>query len=334
MKYVVTGGAGFIGSHLAEALVADGHSLSIIDDLSSGRIENLSEIINHPKVTFYHDSILNVTSLNNNFKDADGVFHLAALVSVPKSIENPSTSHEITLTGTLNVLLAARNAGVKKVVSASSAAVYGNQPYLPKCEDMMVDPLSPYAVEKHCVEEYSRVFSSLYNLSTVCLRFFNVFGQRQDPYSDYAAVVPKFIQRISCGEPPLIYGDGEQTRDFIYVKDVVQANIRAMLSDSASGIFNIASGVGISVNSLATTVLRVLESDIRPVYTYPRIGEVKHSFADISKAKREFGFNPRYTLKDGLMHMIHNSDSKNLNQKEMISERNSSISMGKVHDNV
>jgi nucleoside-diphosphate-sugar epimerase len=234
------------------------------------------------------------------FGGANGVFHLVDLVSFPKAIDNPATSHAITPTGTLNVLLAARKAGVKKVVSASSTAVYGNLLDLPKREDMLVDPLSLYAVEKHGVEEYSRVFSSLYGLSTVCLRYFNVYGSRQDPHSDYAAAVPKFIQHISSGEAPVIYGDGEQTRDFVYVKDVVQANIRAMLSDSASGVYNIAKGVGISVNNLATTVLRVMESELKPVYEDARIGEVKHSVADVSRAKRDFGFNPRYTLEEGL----------------------------------
>ena len=202
------------------------------------------------------------------------------------------------------MLLAARDTGVKKFVSASSAAVYGNLPDLPKREDMPVDPLSPYAVEKHAVEEYSRVFSSLYGLSTVCLRYFNVYGPGQDPYSDYAAAVPRFIQRIRSGEPPLIYGDGEQTRDFVYVKDVVQANIRAMSPLNASGVYNIANGIGISVNDLATMVLRVLGSEMQPVHAEARSGEVKHSVADVSKARREFMFNLEYTLEKGLSEIV------------------------------
>ncbi|PKL60587.1 MAG: GDP-mannose 4,6-dehydratase [Methanomicrobiales archaeon HGW-Methanomicrobiales-4] len=303
MKYIVTGGAGFIGSHLSEALVAGGHELIIIDDLSSGRMENLSEIINHPDVTFHQESILNRPALHTLFEGADGVFHQAALVSVPKSIDDPAASHAITLTGTLNMLLVASDVGVKKVVSASSAAVYGNLLSLRKREDMPVDPLSPYGVEKHASREYFRIFSSLYGLSTVCLRYFNVYGPRRDPHSDYSAAVPKFIQRISSGKPSLIYGDGEQTRDFVYVKDVVQANIRAMPLGSASGVYNIANGVGIRVNDLAVTVLRVMGSEMRPVYADARSGEVKHSVADVSRARGEFGFEPGYTLEKGLGEM-------------------------------
>ena len=201
------------------------------------------------------------------------------------------------------MLLTARDVGVKKVVSASSVAVYGFLPDLPKREEMPVDPLSPYAVEKHAGEEYSRIFSSLYGLSTVCLRYFNVYGLRQDPHSDYAAAVPRFIQRIRSGEPPLIYGDGNR-RGILCMKDVVQANIRAMSPLNASGVYNIANGIGISVNDLAAMVLRVLGSEMQPVYAEGRSGEVKHSVADVSKARREFMFNPGYTLEKGLVEML------------------------------
>lgn len=304
MRYIVTGGAGFIGSHLCEALVADDHEVVIIDDLSSGCLQNITDIIDSPLVKFHQESVLNLASMRELFQGADGVFHQAALVSVPLSIEDPARSHAITLTGTLHVLLAARDAGVKKVVSASSAAVYGNLPGLPKTEHMPIDPASPYAVEKHCGEEYSRVFSSLYGLSTVCLRYFNVYGPRQDPHSDYAAAVPKFIERIKNNQAPIIYGDGEQTRDFVFVKDVVDANIRAMSSDQASGVYNIAQGKGTSIRELAHTILKVLGSDLVPVYQDARPGEVKHSLADGSRARRDFGFSARYSLEQGLSEMM------------------------------
>lgn len=304
MKYIITGGAGFIGSHLCESLVSLGHEIIIIDDLSSGRIENLSNLIHNSFVSFYEETILNQEKLLEIFRGADGVFHLAALVSVQKSIDNPALSHAVTLTGTLNILIAARDAGIKKVVSASSAAIYGNLPELPKRENSPIDPESPYAVDKHCLEEYSRIFSRLYGLSTVCLRYFNVYGPRQDPYSDYAAVIPKFIHKIKSGESPLIYGDGEQTRDFIYVKDVVQANILAMSSMNATGVYNIASGKATSVRNLADLLLTLFRSRKNPIFTDGRIGEVKHSVADILKAKQQFGFEPKYNLEIGLEKMI------------------------------
>lgn len=304
MKYVITGGAGFIGSHLCEALVDRGHNLIIIDNLSSGDIKHLYQIRSHPSITFYQDTILNRSALMNYFQSVDGVFHLAAMVSVPRSIQDPYASHLNTLTGSLTVLLAARDAGVKRVVSASSAAVYGNIPDLPKREDMPVNPLSPYAVEKHAVEEYSRIFSELYGLSTVCLRFFNVYGPRQDPYSDYAAAVPRIINRVMQGDPPVIYGDGEQTRDFVYVKDVVQANIKAMEGEIETGVYNIASGQGTSLNILSMTILKVLDSVLHPVYEKARSGEVMHSVADISKARRTIGYKPEYSLEQGIREMV------------------------------
>lgn len=302
MKYIVTGGAGFIGSHIVEYLVENHHEVVVIDDLSTGRIENINRFIKDKKITFIQGSVTDLALLKKIFVKADGVFHHAALVSVQGSIDDPELSHAVTLTGTLNVLLAAREAEVRKIVTASSAALYGNLPGLPKHENMDVDPLSPYAVEKHAAEEYSRVFSSLYGLQTVCLRYFNVFGLRQNPNSDYAAVIPKFIDQIFKNKPLRIYGDGEQTRDFIYVKDVVQANIKAMQSD-AQGVFNIANGIETSVNDLARIILRVFSNSMNPEYLDARSGEVKYSVADISKAKRELQFTPEYTLERGLEEM-------------------------------
>lgn len=303
MKYIVTGGAGFIGSHLTEALSLKGHEVCIIDDLSSGNIENISHLLDADNVSFIQGSITDLEFLQEHFSGADGVFHQAAFVSVPRSIENPFLNHSINITGTLNVLLAARDAGVQKVVFASSAAVYGNLPDLPKREDSKVDPQSTYAVAKLTGEYYCSLFKSLYGLRTACLRYFNVYGPRQDPHSDYAAVIPRFIHRVKQGQPPIIYGDGEQTRDFIFVKDVVRMNIRAMESDG-EGVFNVASGKETSVNQLAQVILSLSKTSMTPQYEKGRQGEVKHSVADISKVKREFGIAPEYDLSRGLSEIV------------------------------
>jgi len=299
MRYVVTGGAGFIGSHLCEALAHAGHHVTVIDDLSTGRMEYISTILSNPRVSFIQDTVQDFSSLLEYFTNIDGVFHQAAMVSVPKSIDHPLSSHEVTLTGTLNVLLAARDSGVKKVVHASSAAVYGNLPGLPKNENMPVDPLSPYAVAKCAGEHYCRIFSALYGLQTASLRYFNVYGPRQDPRSDYAAVIPRFIARLRAGEAPMIFGDGEQTRDFVYVKDVVRANIQVMESES-QGVFNIASGAETSVNELAAILMDLIRCRRDPIHCPERPGEVKRSVADISLARDGFGFGPEFTIKSGL----------------------------------
>lgn len=303
MQYVVSGGAGFIGSHLSKALVEAGHHVTIIDDLSSGKLEYIQPLLPNPRVTFIQDSVQNIASLMDHCSGVDGIFHQAAMVSVPGSIEHPRESHEITLTGTLNVLLAARDCGVKKVVHASSAAVYGNLPGLPKREGMPVDPLSPYAVAKYAGEQYCRVFSELYGVNTASLRYFNVYGPRQDPSSEYAAVIPRFIARIKAGEAPMIFGDGTQTRDFVYVKDVVKANIQVMEAES-QGVFNIASGRETSVNDLANTLLDLFDLKLEPLYCHERPGEVKRSVADISRATQAFGFHPLFSLKEGLSETI------------------------------
>jgi UDP-glucose 4-epimerase len=303
MKYIVTGGAGFIGSHLCEELVKEGHEVVIIDHLSTGRKENIEHLLkNDSHATFYQETITDLEFLMKTFQGADGVFHQAAMVSVPASVMHPISNHDINITGTLNVLIAARDTGVKKVVAASSAAIYGNLPGLPKREDDPVDPLSPYALAKLTGEYYGKLFTDLYGLATASLRYFNVYGPRQDPHSDYAAVIPKFIERLSNGDPPLIFGDGEQTRDFVYVKDAVQANIKAMESD-ATGVFNVASGKETSVNELASILSKLFGFAGKPEYAPERPGDVKRSVADISKAKEAFGFEPAYTLEKGLAEM-------------------------------
>lgn len=299
MLYVVTGGAGFIGSHLVEALSLAGHELVVIDDLSSGRIENIASVSANPRVRFVQGTVLDLGLLLEEFQGADGVFHQAAFVSVPGSIRHPLQSHEVTLTGTLNVLLAARDTGIKKVVHASSAAVYGNLPGIPKREDMPVEPLSPYAVAKYAGEQYCRVLGLLYDLPTVSLRYFNVYGARQDPASDYAAVIPRFIANLRNGKPPVIFGDGTQTRDFVYVRDVVRANILAMERD-AEGVYNIGSGKETSINELVTILMRLLRFRGQPVYAGGRPGDVMHSVADISRARSLLGWEPAFSLEEGL----------------------------------
>jgi len=302
MKYIITGGAGFIGSNLAEILSRD-HEVAIIDNLATGRMENIQDLVENRTVAFIRGDIDDAPLLQELFHDVDGVFHQAALPSVQRSVKNPMATHEANVTGTLNVLLAARDAGVRKVVMASSSSVYGNTPTLPKHEGMIPSPLSPYAVSKIADEYYASVFSDLYGLQTVCLRYFNVFGPRQDPNSQYAAVIPNFVKRILNDRPPIIYGDGKQTRDFTYIKNVVQANIKSMESD-AQGAFNIACGERIDLLTLAQTIMEIVGKDVKPIHEVPRSGDVRDSLADISRAKAAFGYAPQYDLKSGLVETV------------------------------
>ena len=297
-KVVVTGGAGFIGSHLAEKLARRGYQVTIIDDLSGGKRENIERLLNQDKVEFIEGSILTLPLLQKLFQGTDYVFHQAAIPSVPRSVNNPLASHEANTTGTLNVLTAARDNGVKKVIYASSSSVYGDTPTLPKREDMLPNPQSPYAVTKLTGEYYCRVFGQVYGLATICLRYFNVYGPRQDIDSQYAAVIPRFIKRALTGKAPIIFGDGEQTRDFTFVTDVVEANILAAESQ-ACGVFNIGRGKNITINELANLVLNITGSKVEPAHQEPRPGDIRHSLADISKA-RTFGYEPKHSLEEGL----------------------------------
>ncbi len=299
MKYVVTGGAGFIGSHIVEELAATGHDVVIVDNLFSGKRENIAPFLARDMVRFTEGSITDLPLLNKVFEGADGVFHEGAIASVPRSIANPAATNEANVTGTLNVLIAARDCGVRKVLFASSSSVYGNTPVLPKHEDMTPRPLSPYAVSKLAGEQYLRVFSEVYGLETVSLRYFNVFGPRQDPASQYAAVIPNFITRVLNHESPVIYGDGEQTRDFSYVKDVVQANLRAMES-SAQGVFNVAYCNRISLKELAAMIMDITGITVPLLFDPPRPGDVRDSLADITRAREAFGYAPQYTVRTGL----------------------------------
>lgn len=295
-KAVVTGGAGFIGSHLTEALITEGYQVIVIDDLSSGKLNNIEQC--RDKIEFVKGSITDFPLLKRLFHGVDYVFHQAAIPSVPRSIENPIASHEVNVSGTLNVLLAASQNKVKKVIYASSSSVYGDVPVLPKNEDMTPRPLSPYAVGKLAAEHYCQVFEQVYQLPSVSLRYFNVYGPRQDPSSQYAAVIPGFISRTLEGKPPIIFGDGEQTRDFTFVRDVVEANLLAARSD-VCGVLNVSRGVSITINQLAELIIKLIGKKLEPVHQEPRKGDVKHSVADISKAK-SFGYEPKYDLEKGL----------------------------------
>jgi len=298
MKIIITGGAGFIGSNLAEEL-AKKHEVVIIDDLSTGRVGNVEDL----DLELVRGSITDPDMLKENFRGVDYVFHQAALPSVQRSVEDPVLANEVNICGTLNVLVAARDAGVAKVIYASSSSVYGDTPELPKREDMNPDPESPYAVAKLAGEYYCRVFNEIYGLKTVALRYFNVYGPRQDPASDYAAVIPKFVNRIMAGKEPIIYGDGGQTRDFTFVRDVVQANVLAMESD-ATGVFNVATGTRISINDLAGMVMEIIGNRMDCVHEAARAGDVRDSLGDISKAHAGFGYVPRYVMEDGLKETI------------------------------
>lgn len=298
--YLVTGGAGFIGSHIAEKLILNGHKVRVFDNLSTGRIENLDPV--EKKIDFIQEDIRDMDRLVQAMSGIDMVFHHAALPSVPRSIEEPRDCHEVNITGTLNVLLAARQAGVQRVIYAGSSSAYGDTPVLPKKEDMTPSPLSPYALAKLTGEYYCRVFSSVYGLETITLRYFNVFGPRQNPESQYAAVIPKFIQAVLNGEQPAVFGDGGQTRDFTYVGNVADANILAALAEKTSGnVVNVAAHIQISLNQLLNTLENISGRKIHPRYEPPRPGDVRHSFADISRARQLLGYSPAVSFEEGLM---------------------------------
>jgi len=302
-KIVVTGGAGFIGSNLARYLSNENNHVVVVDNLSTGHLENIQDLIESDKIEFVKASITDLNILQGTFKGFDYIFHEAALPSVPRSIKEPLITNQVNINGTLNVLIAAKDAGVKKVIFASSSSVYGDTPTLPKTEKMIPNPLSPYAVSKLAGEYYCGVFTEVFHLPTVALRYFNVYGPRQDPSSEYAAVIPKFIQSILSDNSPVVYGDGEQTRDFTFIDDVVHANVLAAESDT-TGVFNAAGGKRISINELANTVMALCNKELEIVYEEIRPGDIKHSLSDISKAKEEFGYYPRFDIKNGLKETI------------------------------
>jgi UDP-glucose 4-epimerase len=297
---LVTGGAGFIGSHIARSLIEQGARVRIIDNLSTGYEANLNEI--GSGLDFINASIADPNALKSALQDVELIFHEAAIPSVPKSVAQPRETHEASVNGTFSLLLAARDAKVRRLVYAASSSVYGDQRESPKHESMRPDPLSPYAVAKLVGEYYCQVFTRTYGLETVCLRYFNVFGPRQDPSSPYSGVISRFIRALESGEPPVIYGDGEQTRDFTYVANAVDANLRAAQAAGASGrVFNIANGQSVSINEVLEVLKRLTgRTDVSAEYADPRVGDVRDSLADLGAARSVLEYSPQIGLEEGL----------------------------------
>ena len=300
--YLVTGGAGFIGSHLAEELVRRGHDVRVVDSLVTGRRSNLDHIRG---VDFFEGDLANLDVASRAVEECDYVLHQAAIPSVPRSVKDPVSSNRANVDGTLNVLVAARDAGVKRLVFAGSSSAYGDTPTLPKHEDMPASPLSPYALQKVVGEQYLQMFTRLYGLETVSIRYFNVFGPRQDPSSPYSGVISVFATALIENRPPTIYGDGEQTRDFTYVANVVDGVLRACEADGASGqVINVATGGRISLNQLFSAMRDLIGANVTPVYVETRAGDVRDSQADIAKARRILRYEPIVSFEDGLARTV------------------------------
>lgn len=299
--YLVTGGGGFIGSHVVAELLQRGHTVRILDNFSTGRRSNLDAV--GGEVEVFEGDVRSYERAHNAVKGAGYVIHLAALPSVPRSVQDPLTTNEANITGTLNTLLAARDAGVRRVVLASSSSIYGANLTMPKNESLVPEPISPYAVSKLAAEQYARAFHTVYGLETVALRYFNVFGPRQDPTSQYSGVVPRFMRIAMEGGRPLVFGDGQQSRDFTYVSNVVDATLNASTAEAAAGsICNIGCGDPKTVLDLIAAVTRVSGCALEPEFAPPRPGDVKHSFADISLARRVLGYEPRVDFETGIAH--------------------------------
>lgn len=302
MRLLITGGAGFIGSHLAAELLRAEEEVRVFDNFSTGKRENLQRL---PGLEMIQGDLRELDAIRRACRGVDTILHQGALPSVARSLEDPLESIYVNAVGTLHVLMAAHQSGVRRVIYASSSSAYGNSPELPKKEEMRPDPLSPYAASKLAGEQYCKVFSHAYGLETVSLRYFNVFGPRQDPLSFYAAVIPKFIQLALMGEPLPIFGDGEQSRDFTYIDNVVQANLLAMRAEGAAGqVFNIGCGERITLNRLVEELGRILGRDLPRVYQAPRPGDVLHSLADISKAQSILGYQPAVGFREGLIRTV------------------------------
>lgn len=301
-KFLITGGAGFIGSNMCEYLLSQGHKVVVLDNFSTGKRDNLDLFMKNNLFLLIEGDIRNLETCQQAVKDVDYVIHLAALGSVPRSINDPKTSNDVNVNGMLNMLIVAKEEKVKTFVYASSSSVYGDEPNLPKVEGRIGKPLSPYAVTKYVNELYGKVFYDLYQLPTVGLRYFNVFGRRQDPNSIYAAVIPQFFDKLLNNESPLIHGDGLQSRDFTYIDNVIEANLKACLAPKKAfgEAFNVAYGGQVTVNDLYYEMNRLLNLDIKPVYGPTRPGDVKHSNADISKARTYFNYNPSVSFEEGL----------------------------------
>jgi UDP-N-acetylglucosamine 4-epimerase len=303
-KFLVTGGAGFIGSNIVEYLLKHkARKVVVLDNLATGFEENISPYFSRPDFQFIKGDICNADDCNTACQGIDYVFHQAALGSVPRSIKNPIATHNVNATGFLNVLLAARDAKVKRVVYASSSSVYGDSKVLPKIEHQIGKQLSPYAVSKMTNELYGEIFSKTYNMEIIGLRYFNIFGPRQNPQGEYAAAIPLFINALLNDQPPAINGDGEQTRDFTFVANAVQANIKAMLTKEVSAdgnVFNIAVSERVSLNQLISILKKLTGSKVQQTYRAERSGDIRDSLADITKAKMAFGYDPKYKIEEGL----------------------------------
>jgi len=302
MRALVTGGAGFIGSNLARALLERGDEVRVLDNFSTGSRGNLDGL----EVDIVEGELRSYERVHNAVRGTDVVFHLGALGSVPRSVQDPLTSSAVNVEGTLNVLLAARDEGVRRVVFSSSTSVYGSSRELPTREDAPSDPISPYGVAKLAAERYCISFSRVYeSFESVVLRYFNVFGERQSPFSQYAAVVPRFVTAIAAGEPIDVHGDGEQSRDFTYVGNVVDATLRAGSAEGASGeIVNVAAGSPSSVNAIAETIGRILDKPVERRTLPPRAGDIRDSWADLTKAERLLGYRPQVALEEGLRRTV------------------------------
>ncbi|MGD0159553.1 MAG: SDR family oxidoreductase [Candidatus Bathyarchaeia archaeon] len=304
-RVLVAGGAGFIGSHIADRLIDQDVEVTVLDNLYAGRLENLENCSRSRKFRFVRGDVRKFSVVKRLVKDVDAVFNDAAVVSVPRSLEEPLLANEVNVGGTLNLLKASVDSGVKRYVQASSASVYGNTETLPVDESLAVNPLSPYAVAELAAENYARVFHRAYGLETVCLRYFNVYGPRQT-FSAYSGAITIFLNKLSGGQRPVIFGDGEQTRDFVYVEDVVEANMLAM--NSAKGVgeaINIGTGVPHTINELVQRLQEKLDKKrLKPIYKSPRQGDVRNSYASIEKAKRMLGYKPKFSLQEGINKLI------------------------------
>jgi nucleoside-diphosphate-sugar epimerase len=305
LRILVTGGAGFIGSHLTEALLRRGHLVRVLDNFSTGKRGNLAFAKKYAPLEVFNGDITNRVACRQAMKGIQYVFHQAAFPSVQRSVEDPELTNQVNAVGTLNILSAARDARVRRVIYAASSSAYGDTPTLPKRENMPPNPLSPYALQKYMGEEYCRLFSQLYGLETISLRYFNIFGPRQDPSSVYSAVIPKFILAFARGRRPTIYGDGKQSRDFTYIDNVVHANLLALSAKRLQGeVVNVACGNRISLNRLVTMLQRIFGTKISPIYEKPREGDIKHSLADITRAKRALSYKPLVDIETGLRRTI------------------------------
>ncbi len=301
--HLVTGGCGFVGSHLVEALVQKGERVRVFDNCSTGKIQNIAHLKDQIELT--DGDLRELDTVHQAVEGVDYIFHQGARPSVARSVADPILSNNVNINGTLNLLVAARDAGVKRVVYAASSSAYGNIPTLPRSETLSPQPASPYAITKYVGECYCRVFTQVFGLETVALRYFNIFGPRQDPTSQYSAVIPKFIHAYLHGSSPTIEGDGEQSRDFTYIANAVHANLLACHAEGVAGeVFNIGCGEQTSINTLANLIGEMMEVDAKPVYTSSRPGDVRHSRADIQKAQRMLGYEPKVDLKAGLRHTI------------------------------